>query len=517
MTPAIEVENLHRHSAAAAAVPPARPSFIMPRDFPDRLSPILVKELRQGLRQPTFLIAFLCLQVLLCIVVLVAALSASAGSGDASEAGAAVSRFFFVLLGIALLVAQPLRGLNALASEIKTDTLDLLMLSRLSAWRITFGKWLALVSQSALLVVAVLPYLILRYYLGGMRLFPELFALGFMFVVSACLTAVTVGFSANASNLLRGLVGAGYVVLLLFVMQGGMFFMMRGRRGAGPSAPSSGAEWAVYSSIMLTLAYIGYYVLEMGATSIAPAAENRSTWKRLGGVAALALILFQAPVEDMLRAACWLTVATLLIIDAVSERPEFAPSVLKPFRRLGWCDRPARAMLLPGWPSGLLFAGALGAATVTLAAGGMLHEPFGVAVSSFTAFVCTWLACLMMPAAVRVWCLGRMASPFAAYVIALMGMLIIGLVLLIIGNATDMEDKLIGSMLICPFSGFVVLGQRRLSSEVELVTIWSGLLAAVYWVLAFLRALPHFHRVLVLDAEAAAAVAAGEEGPPSAG
>ena len=501
-------------AAIATAAPPAGRSSAVPRDFPDRLSPILVKELRQGLRQPTFLIAFLCLQVLLCIVVLVAALSASADSGNASEAGAAVSGFFFALLGIALLVAQPLRGLNALASEIKTDTLDLLMLSRLSAWRITFGKWLALVSQSALLVVAVLPYLILRYYLGGMRLFPELFALGFLFVVSACLTAVTVSFSANASNLLRGLVGAGYVVLLLMGMQGGIFFLFRGQPGY--SAPSSGAEWAVYGCIVFTLAYIGYYVLEMGATSIAPAAENRSTWKRLGGLAALALIVFLAPADNMLRATCWLVVATFLIIDAVSERPDFAPSVLKPFRRLGWFYRPARAMLLPGWPSGVLFAGVLGAVTVALAAGSELYEGFRPREASFTAFVCTWLACLMMPAAVRVWCLGRMASPFAAYVIALMGMLVIGLVLLIIGSSTDMKDKLIWTMPFCPFSGFVVLGQSGLLLRPGAVTvvIWSGCLAAIYWALVFLRALPFFRRVQALDAEAASAAAPRKGGTP---
>jgi hypothetical protein len=183
---------------------------------------------------------------------------------------------------------------------------------------------------------------------------------------------------------------------------------------------------------------------------------------------------------------------------------------------LGWGYRPARVLLLPGWPSGLLFAGALGAAAVALAAGGMLHEPFGVGVASFTGFVCTWLACLMMPAAVRVWCLGRMASPFAAYVVALMGMLIIGLVLLIIGSTTDMEDKLVWAMPVCPFCGFVVLGEGRGRSAAEMVAIWSGFIAAIYWALAFLRSLPHFRRVRSLDAEAAvAAISRKGDAPPA--
>ena len=147
--------NTQVSTAPGPEVPARGAPAALIADFSDRLSPILVKELRQGLRQPTFVIAFLCLQVLLCIVVLASVVSAPVGSQDSLRAGTTVSGFFFVLLGIAILVVQPLRGLGALASEIKADTLDLLLLTRLNSWRITFGKWLALVSQSALLVVAV--------------------------------------------------------------------------------------------------------------------------------------------------------------------------------------------------------------------------------------------------------------------------------------------------------------------------------------------------------------------------
>lgn len=508
-------------AATAAAAPPPRPPDVIPRDFPDRMSPILVKELRQGLRQPTFLIAYLCLQVLLCIVVLVAALGSSSGDYGRSGAGSAVSGFFFTLVGITLLAAQPLRALNSLASEIKMDTLDLLMLSRLSAWRITFGKWLALVSQSALLVVAVLPYLILRYYLGGMKLFPELFWLGYMFVLSACLTAVMVGFSASASMLLRGLVGTGYVVLLFMAMQGVgrmLTFGMSGMGSPGFSVPVTASDWKAWGAITLTLGYIGYYVLEMGATCIAPAAENRTTLKRLVGVLALILVAWLAPPVGVVRAACWLAIATFLIIDAVSERPDFAPMVLQPFRRLGWFYRPARMLLLPGWPSGLLFAAVLCVATVAMAATEMLHDPSGpgsVRTPSFCAFVCVWLSCLLMPAAVRVWCLGRMASPFAAYVVALFGMLVVGLVLLIIGEATNLDDAFFWAMPVCPFCGFVVLSKSHRIAGADVVCIWAGFIGSIYWALAFLRSIPHYRRVAEMDLVAAAKLAVRDEPVPS--
>ncbi len=53
-------------SENAAAEPPEMP-LVADRlaDFSDRLSPMLVKELRQGLRAKTFVIVFLLLQGLL--------------------------------------------------------------------------------------------------------------------------------------------------------------------------------------------------------------------------------------------------------------------------------------------------------------------------------------------------------------------------------------------------------------------------------------------------------------------
>src|SRR5262249_52894474 len=56
------------------------------------------------------------------------------------------------------------RALGGLQAEVETRSLDLLMLTRLNAWRIVLGKWISLIVQATLLLIAMLPYLVLRYF-----------------------------------------------------------------------------------------------------------------------------------------------------------------------------------------------------------------------------------------------------------------------------------------------------------------------------------------------------------------
>ena len=155
---------------------------------------MIVKELRQGLRTWVFASAFITLQMLL---VLTLALTAAAGNTEAA------SYFFWWLIGLILIGIMPMRGFNALTDEIRMQTLDLLVLTRLSAWRIAFGKWVALVSQSALLTLSILPYVVLRYYHGGVDPFREAAGLFLLWLLSSGLTAVIVCFSTQRSLILR--------------------------------------------------------------------------------------------------------------------------------------------------------------------------------------------------------------------------------------------------------------------------------------------------------------------------
>jgi hypothetical protein len=490
------------HPAPAPAAPalPARaePAALL-TDFSDRLSPILVKELRQGLRQPTFVIAFLCLQVLLCIVVFVAVVSAPVGSQAGLRVGGTVSGFFFFLLATAILVVQPLRGLGALATEIKADTLDLLLLTRLNSWRITFGKWLALVSQSALLVVAVFPYLILRYYLGGMQLFSELLALVTLLIASASLTGIAVGFSATASLVIRGLVGLAMLIALLILPNLLLFSLMRGMGGRGsPFAItlSTASEISTYAGIMLLLLFLGYYLLEMGATQIAPPAENRSTRKRLCGLAALGILVWLLPNDGYVLYFCWLLVVSLLTVDALTERPEFTASVLRPFRRLGPLRHLAGAFLLPGWASGMFFVLLLAGLTATLCLTHVLINP--TEADEMLTFGALWFAALLLPAVVVSLFLRQAKHLFSAYVIVLIASLVVALVFFIIGEATDSTKAMVLLAPVCPPLGIMSFGEiKRVGAEGAMLIALTT--CSAYWVVLLTRSFADWARIRAMD------------------
>ncbi len=348
-------------AATPAAVPP--PVAGQLDEFSDKLSPMLVKELRQGLRAKTFVILFLALQALLAVVLL-----SAIGAAEPERAGRTVSSIIFFFFSLAALVAQPLRGVGALHNEIKGNTIDLMVLTRLGAWRIVLGKWVAIVSQTALLLTAIAPYLILRYFFGRMDLFAELLLLGLVFLTSAAFTALTVGLSALPSILIRGLLPLGIA----------MYF------GAGIFAISfdneideliefctlqeKGTGWALLTGIAIA-AYLSWMALAMGASMIAPMAENHSTSRRLVALGMLVLLavagwLAEIPREPM--AVLLLLVGVPAAVIALTEPLQLLPPICRPFLRFKGAGKFAGRFLYPGWPTGVLFTGLMIAATVAV-------------------------------------------------------------------------------------------------------------------------------------------------------
>ena len=209
------MENAASPLPLAANAPP-------PADFADWLSPMLVKELRQGVRTRVFVFLFILLQVFMLLDLSLSLLVAATGS-DASEG----TVFFWIMVAVPVLLILPLSGLNAIGGEIRGNTLELIFLTRLTAFRIVLGKWFALFAQALLLVCAVLPYLVLRYFMGGVNLASELLLLGTMLVGSALLTALATAFSAFPARLVRPLVAIGGVLTFIFSLESFFLFVVR--------------------------------------------------------------------------------------------------------------------------------------------------------------------------------------------------------------------------------------------------------------------------------------------------
>lgn len=314
---------------------------------------MLVKELRQGLRTRSFVAMFMALQAILAVVLL------SAGAGASSDnSGQVISNIIFMFFAIAVIIIQPMRGIAALSSEVKGNTIDMMVLTRLSAWRIVTGKWFAIVSQSALLLVTIIPYLILRYFFGGMNLFGEIMFLALVFLTSASLTAITVGLSASGSVILRSVLpmialpfGAYALLIALLFGGGGSGFV----EAVSLSTTESRVGVALY---LAACAYAAFFFLSIGTSLIAPYAENHSTLRRLIAllVTAAAAIVGSMDFTDTetLPLVFTLILAPAFAISLTEFAPLSAPTYSR-FMKFGPAGKLAGFFLFPGWPSGVVF------------------------------------------------------------------------------------------------------------------------------------------------------------------
>ncbi|MDB6076715.1 MAG: hypothetical protein JWO82_462 [Akkermansiaceae bacterium] len=418
---------------AAAPMGNARKAVTPLSDFHDRLSPMLVKELRQGLRAKTFVSVFLALQGFLAFVLLTAA----GGMGTGTSGGGTISSIIFFFFSIAALVIQPLRGIGALHGEIKENTIELMVLTRLSSWRIVLGKWVSIYSQTALLFIAIIPYLILRYFFGGMQLFSELLMMGTVFFLSGVFTAFTVGLSAVPSILIRGLLPlVGGVVLISFIWGLAARF---GDVSNAFSLESAESRW-VLAITYVAGSYLAWMALGLGASAIAPAAENHSTIRRVISLGCLLLvgllIRFRSTDETVMVLLLGMTVVPAVILS-LTEPFHLLPPVCAKFVKKGAAGVVAGRFLYPGWPSGTLFSIAL------IALAGLFFALSKRVPSDDTGvfLICT-AGTLLFPAALLGGFQRRIKNRFAAYVIALVSTVLITLVAVAISSSMSSHDFL---------------------------------------------------------------------------
>jgi hypothetical protein len=130
----------------------------------DRLSPIVVKEVRQLARGREFLYSF-------HVALLVGVAVAFFGAADALTGGGTSGRWTFAALtgALALLgfVVVPLGAFNALRNERLEQTLELITLTALSPRRVVIGKLLAQSVKLATFFAGLAPFVAMSFLLGG--------------------------------------------------------------------------------------------------------------------------------------------------------------------------------------------------------------------------------------------------------------------------------------------------------------------------------------------------------------
>src|SRR4051812_3105752 len=258
-------------TALPSIVPPPLP--VARGDFPTWLPAMLVKELRQGLRTRGFVGAFIIFQVIMALLMVGTVFGSMFGNSmSRSIMATTITGFFWTLLGAQMLLSTPARALGTLQVELDSRALDLLVLTRLTAWRIVVGKWGSLMAQALLLLVAMLPYGIVRYFMGSVDLMQDARICAAM--VAGCALLTSAGLACSGlPKLVRVFIPIamifGYQIIRpLMLVAGGRGMVGSPFGGSWMGRPTDLWLWWVDGALVLGI------FLVTAVRRIAPPAEN---------------------------------------------------------------------------------------------------------------------------------------------------------------------------------------------------------------------------------------------------
>ncbi|MGE9271117.1 MAG: hypothetical protein ACQKBU_09975 [Verrucomicrobiales bacterium] len=189
---------------------------VIQHDLPDRFGSMLVKEMRQNMRRGSFVIPFLSVHVLAVAAVIIefqtgAQERYSEWVGMLNLAVLMNSGPLWVVIAAVAALIMPLGGLVLMGQELDEGNHELLLLTKLSRWKVVRGKFLSMWSLSVLTLFSLLPYVMVRYQIGGVELLRDLACALSVLGLSAIVCAASIGASS-----FRGL-GARIGVMVLFL------------------------------------------------------------------------------------------------------------------------------------------------------------------------------------------------------------------------------------------------------------------------------------------------------------
>jgi hypothetical protein len=257
----------------------------------DRLSPIVVKEVRQIVRGREFNYSFMVSLLVGLVVAFIGAANAStSGSGTTGQSVFVALTACLALLGIGIV---PFGAFSALRNERLEQTMDLITVTTLSARKVIVGKLLAQAVKLATLFAGMAPFVATSFLLGGIDFVTIIVSLAIVFLVSVwvCAVALLVSSLAKTRGGMAGalLVGAVFIILLflggLQIVGRVIFAFSRGSGGIGATVFGipSGADGWVALAILATLGAVSLVNLVLLAENrLSSPVENKSTALRIG-------------------------------------------------------------------------------------------------------------------------------------------------------------------------------------------------------------------------------------------
>lgn len=188
--------------------------------------PVLVKELRtrmRGWRAPAVLTLYLIALGAVCYLALRTSLSGSSFSQkQAATVGINLFTWLSYIQMVLIVVITPATTSAAISGERQRQTLDLLLVTRLSSLGITLGKLLAAISFNLLLIISSLPIFALVFLFGGVG--PDQLAEVFLLFLTTVFSFGSIGILVSAlARRANAATVVTYVIVLLITL--GLFLL----------------------------------------------------------------------------------------------------------------------------------------------------------------------------------------------------------------------------------------------------------------------------------------------------
>lgn len=251
-------------------------------NWSDRLSPMVVKEVRQMVRGREFNYSF----GLSLVAGLLVAFIGLASAGDVTGgAGRPIFTALMVCLIFMGLVVLPLGAFNALRIERSDHTLDLITQTSLTPRRIVLGKLLTQGVKLVTLFAGLAPFVAMSFLLGGVDLLTILVGLAILFIWSMWVSAACLFVSAAATS--------RAVSAILFAIMAVVFFGLVGQfnrlwmpiLGVGggfyPSSTVSTMRWILAGTTAFCFISMANLIL-LAENRLSHPVEDRSTALRVG-------------------------------------------------------------------------------------------------------------------------------------------------------------------------------------------------------------------------------------------
>jgi ABC-type transport system involved in multi-copper enzyme maturation permease subunit len=221
-------------------------------------NPVVVKELRTRMRGWRTFLLMGGYNILLAIVALITYAAVSAAARYQYGGGVANQRIGLQLFGslswtqsILLLLVIPALVSRSLTGELESKTIELLVLTRLSAGRIVVGKLLSGFLYSMILVLCSLPIAGICVMLGGISPMEVTTSYALLAAWAFLLASVSVFWSAlfnrtMVSSLFSYATGGLYMLITSSVIAGFTFGGMRGGSNSVPAFSALSPGWVSY-------------------------------------------------------------------------------------------------------------------------------------------------------------------------------------------------------------------------------------------------------------------------------